>query len=1059
MAAPPVVFISYSHDSAEHREQVLALSERLRDDGFETRLDQYVNGSPPEDWPRWMLNQFDDADWVLVVCTATYYRRFRGHEKHGGKGVTWEGELISQELYDNHCRNTRFLPVFLTAPNSTVVPEPLRGATFYPLTNEPEYQHLLDALHQVAGVEPRPVAEPSTRTRRQGQPLTFTDTAAASPYHVLPHTVSPHFQDPNNYLGQLHQRLTEGGPVAVVQAISGMGGLGKTQLALKYSADYRGDYPGGVWWFRAETAAELQIDAQRCCRQLGLTIADGEAPTQALKRGLEQQTVRWLLVYDNAEDLLALRPLLPQHCGHHILITSRNPVWKGLAQTLPLDTWTQEQGAAFLRHRLGAGDLAELADLSHDLGGLPLALEQAAGYLEAKQVDVATYRQRLAKVDTAERMLDFGQIATGYERSVVATLSLAYQELSPAARQLLGLCAYAAPEAIAERWFQQAAKALPSELQAAVTDPVTWDDTVGELHAYALADRIRIHDLDRALGVPTNKTEPALSLHRLTQAVARCRCADAAAALAWRDMLRHVCPDDASLPQHWPAYATLLPHIEVLLRDEQAQGLGFAPILWLVDKAALYLRFGRALYAQAEAMLRQNLTLASKHLGADDPDTLAIMNNLAGVLRTQGDLAGACQLEKLVWSIRREKMGEDHPDTLAATNNLANSLIALGHLADARALLEQLWAVGRRVLGGDGHPIVLTAMSNLATTLHDLGDLSGARSLRTEVLSIRRRDLGIEHPSTWIAMNNLASTLRAQADLTSARSLQEEVLMIQLRVLGREHPDSLTSMNNLAITLRDLGDLAGARIFEEQVLAVRQRILGDEHPYTLIAMSNLASGLRDLADIAGARALQEKVLTISCRVLGDEHPDTLMAMGNFASTLQAQGELAGARALQEKMLTTCCRKLGEDHPSTLICMANLAITLSAQGELTGAQALQERTLTASCLKLGEEHPNTLIAMSNLANTLWTQGDLNGARVLEERALAIHRRVMGNQHPSTLTYMNNLAYTLWQIGEYDAALPLMQAAAAGRLRVLGPDHPHTRGSQSDLAQMITALSGN
>ena len=99
MTAAPAVFISYSHDSAEHRQRVLELSEHLRADGIETLLDQYVNGSPSEGWPRWMLDQLDAAQYVLVVCTETYYRHFRGHEVPGkGKGVDWEGALITKSF-------------------------------------------------------------------------------------------------------------------------------------------------------------------------------------------------------------------------------------------------------------------------------------------------------------------------------------------------------------------------------------------------------------------------------------------------------------------------------------------------------------------------------------------------------------------------------------------------------------------------------------------------------------------------------------------------------------------------------------------------------------------------------------------------------------------------------------------------------------------------------------------------------------------------------------------------------------------------------------------------
>ncbi len=171
------VFISYSHDSVEHGDQVLGLSERLRRDGINTLLDQYLNGSPEQGWPRWMLDQLDAANSVLVVCTETYYRRFRGHEEPGkGKGVDWEGALITQELYDSRRRTLKFVPVFLAGPVENWIPEPLRSVSYYTLNSESDYQRLYDFLLGQAGVEPQPVGALRTRSRRKGTALTFGET-------------------------------------------------------------------------------------------------------------------------------------------------------------------------------------------------------------------------------------------------------------------------------------------------------------------------------------------------------------------------------------------------------------------------------------------------------------------------------------------------------------------------------------------------------------------------------------------------------------------------------------------------------------------------------------------------------------------------------------------------------------------------------------------------------------------------------------------------------------------------------------------------------------------
>ncbi len=190
------VFISYSHDSEEHREKVLALSERLRADGIETVLDQYLNGSPPEGWPRWMLDRLDAADFVLVVCTETYYRRFRGHEQPGkGRGVDWEGALITQEIYDSRSRTLKFVPVFLSATVDKWIPEPLRSRNHYALTSKSAYDSLYDLLMAQAGVEPGELGRPKPKARRKGMPLTFDDPEPVpTPPPLPPHAAASLFQ-------------------------------------------------------------------------------------------------------------------------------------------------------------------------------------------------------------------------------------------------------------------------------------------------------------------------------------------------------------------------------------------------------------------------------------------------------------------------------------------------------------------------------------------------------------------------------------------------------------------------------------------------------------------------------------------------------------------------------------------------------------------------------------------------------------------------------------------------------------------------------------------------
>jgi hypothetical protein len=869
------IFISYRRaETAGHAQNLHHRLASWFDDG-----DLFFDAEHMEsgrDFPQRLANELDIAAVVLVLIGPTWVEEInRRASQPAVDFVRQEVEHALQRLHRGD--DVRVIPVLLggaTMPSAESFSPALKDA-LGPLCRidthafvqgkQDDWDYQFVRLRELLAASPN---APQERYRdRSGQPR---------PWRVLDHALSASFQDPNGLIDALRGQLQRGGSAALVgaggskaAALHGMGGIGKTQLALAYCHRYRDAY-AGVWWFRAETTGEsargapsslndtlLQQDALGVCAAAGVAVPDGMSPSQAFSAWLGGQTVPWLLVFDNADDPKSLRPHLPGSRLHHTLITSRRPDWGALAKTVELPTWTVDQGASFLARRLGQNTpKADAGALSEALGGLPLALEQAASYIEVSGATVAHY---LGLWQTAAaQLLDQHAGATGYERTVATTLSLAFQHLSPAAQQLLRLCAFAAPEPVPERFFAEARDHLPPELRAAAANPLDWDGVTGELNRYALAHREPIPSLERVWRAGSkplegSTTELALTFHRLTLHVVRDRFAasqdDRLATLA---LMRACCPSDVEDPRHWPRLAAWLPHAMWLSDSGPGAATqdpeGRQTKRWLLVHAAGFSLYGLALYPQARSMYEQALIDSRDELGEDHLDTLVLMDNLSAALLAFGDPSGARRLEEKVLIVRRREFGREHPGTLTTMNNLAEAIRGEAAASDrtqkqrllteAHGLHEQVLAGRRRILPKDDSQ-VLVSINNLAEVLRDKAVsaapsrkrriLERVRTLQQHVLAVWRCKQGKDHPNTLSAMNNLSGTLRTLGDRSGACDLRRVVFEIRLRSLGDKDPRTLTSMNNYAISLQDVGEQDAAVEMMTRAADGRSAVFGREH--------------------------------------------------------------------------------------------------------------------------------------------------------------------------------------------------------------------------------------
>jgi tetratricopeptide (TPR) repeat protein len=833
-------------------------------------------------------------------------------------------------------------------------------------------------------------------------------------------------------LDRLDAILIQEKPAAVTHsvgraAVQGMGGVGKTALAVEYAHRFRGLY-AGVCWCPAETPTGLLS----ALANLAVTLdaakpeeADVEKAAKAALRRLAEQRATWLLVYDNVPAPDAIADLLPS-AGARVLITSRFSDWSELADEVALDVLAIEEAVALLRSRTGRG-YAGAQTVAEVLGCLPLALDHAAAYCKRTQMRFADYaRKAWSLIDAAPR-------GAGYPRSVGATFDLAITEAVEQCRAAETLMAYLA---------QCAPERIPMTLVGGAVE-----DELERMEALAALAEVSLLKHDQF-----DDRTPAVTVHRLVQAVARARSeANGSAQETVGKLIGRLTasyPEDGyDNPQSWPLCAKLTPHL--LAR----RGADDASVFHLLGRTGEYFH-GRAAYSQAAPLLRDALAICEKTLGPEHRDTAGSLNNLANVLRAQGDLAGARPLFERALAISEKVLGPEHPDTAISLTNLANLLWTEGDLVGARPLFERALAIREKSLGPE-HPRTATSLNNLAGLLSAQGDLTAARPLFERALAIYEKALGPEHPKTATSLlNNLAQLLQAQGDLAGVRSLFERALAINEKVLGPEHPHTAICLNNLALLLQAQGDLAGAKPLYERTLAIREKVLGPEHPETASSLNNLANLLQDQGDLAGAKRAYERALAIHEKALGPQHPHTATSLNNLARLLQVQGDFLGSRPLFEHALAIREKALGPEHPDTATSLNNLASLLHDQGDLASARPLLERALAIVEKALGPEHPRTATSLNNLAGLLQAQGDFTGARPLFERALAISEKI-GPEHPETAMWLNNLALLLSAQGDLPAARPLFEHALAIREKALGPEHPDTATCLNNLASVLKA----
>ena len=805
---------------------------------------------------------------------------------------------------------------------------------------------------------------------------------------------NPHFTGRDRLLSQLHDQLATGtSQLALLpHALHGLGGVGKTHLAIEYAYRYAHEYDV-VWWIPAESGTTVRTSLVALAEELGVA-SPGQTPEKTISTALDALRVgrpfgRWLLVYDNAQSPDELEGLLPVPSGH-LVITSRDPAWADRSALLEVDVLTRPESVALLQRRGSTIEADSATQLAEILGDLPLALDQAAAWQAATGTPAAELTRLLR-----ERMPQLlAERPSGYPVSVLATWDLAFTELrnsSPGAARLLELLAFFGAEPIAIPVLREGRRAdLPDDLARVLGDDLLLRRAIRDIARYALA-----------------KVDPEanrIEIHRLVQAVLRQRLTrkqadhtrDSVHRLIGAANLRN--PDEIWTHER---HGQLLPHITpsgvIAGRDRSGHRAALDQIRY---------RFAKGLYESSVTMARSAVNTWREVLEPDDELTLIAQRHLATSLRELGEYAEAARLNRDTFARLGEVFGNSHEHTLATMNSLNRDLRLQGRFAEARDFDE-------------------------------------------DCLARHIARFGEDDPETLKARNNLAVDLRCLGRGDEALVLDQTTYSMAVSVFGADHYQTLGILANLGRDMTDSGRYREAVRLLTDAAGRAASVLGARHQMTHRAEMNLVIALRRTGQVDRTRTLAEALFGRVRQQVPAGHEVLLSVTVTYANTLLAVGEISRAReylteALAEYRSSTPGAQeggaFGPDHPFTQATALDLAVALRMVGDHQRARDLDEQALESLLASLGEDHPYTLVAQINLAHDLALTGEHARARELSGNAYERSRRVRGDERLETLVCAVNHAFDLRaEKGEEPGAALLHQATTALRERY-GPEHP-------------------
>ncbi|MEU9167543.1 FxSxx-COOH system tetratricopeptide repeat protein [Streptomyces sp. NPDC048420] len=790
-------------------------------------------------------------------------------------------------------------------------------------------------------------------------------------------------------LRAMEEQLGAQEKVAVLpHALLGLGGVGKSQLALEYVYTHQHEYQV-ICWISAEREALILSVLSSLASQLGLAPpGDGNAVwsanravpavLEALRTGVPYGS--WLLVFDNAEDVDLVRSYFPTSGPGKVIVTSRNRAWERVGHPLSVNVFEREESVALLQRRSPDLATADADRLAEALGDLPLAVEQAGSWRAVTGMQVDEYLDLLHRRSPDVLELDPGP---DYPVSVAAAWDISLDRIranNPGARQLLDICACMAPEPIP--------LAMLRSIRGLNITPEI-DPLLRESIRLARA----IRDLSQFSLVRLDPRTDTLQMHRLLQTVLLTKLAPAERKQtqdAAHQLLAAAKPGQPGDSSQWRGYQALLPHV---LSSE-------API-------------------STDSYVRE------------------LVHDTVLFLYYWGDREGAADLARWTYGAWLATSGEEDMHVVRMAKTFAFALRQIGQIPESIPLTERALEVSRRI---DVEEDLVDSLCEMADARRYQGRFQEARDLGAEATGLARSLFGTEDPITLRAVHSWGVDLRLCGQYAEALPLDRENARLREMLYGSASFFTLNSLNALAIDMRESGDYPGARAFQEDLYHQARREFGEEHPLTLRIALTLAVCRRRDGELTQAATLSEETLRGFLIRYGSEHPDSLAAALDVAVDRRLAGDLASARELGETTARRWAARLGDDHLCTLVARANQAATMRAMGVLDAAEELDDDVARRLAGTVGLRHVTVLTVAMGRANTAYARLDFEQARAIDEATLPTLTEVAGERHPLSLSCAANLSLDLRGLGLGAEANELQRTAVEALHQVVRHDHP-------------------